>query len=101
MRTTRIADLIVLAAMAAAVASAPGTRAWAHSGHSNGGPAAVEAPPERRVEFDAPTPGTYQLPVIKSAPDGVVLDSSGAERRLHKVMVGKVVVLSFVYTQCS
>jgi cytochrome oxidase Cu insertion factor (SCO1/SenC/PrrC family) len=30
-----------------------------------------------------------------------VLDLSGAERRLHQVMAGKVVVLSFVYTQCS
>ena len=65
--------------------------------------AAVEAPVGRRAEFDfdAPTPGTYRLPVIKPAPDGPVLDARGAERRLHQLMAGKVVVLSFVYTQCS
>jgi cytochrome oxidase Cu insertion factor (SCO1/SenC/PrrC family) len=101
MRTTRIADLIGLAVVATAVAAAPGASAWAHPGHSSGGPTAVEAPLERRVEFEAPTPGTYQLPVIKPAPDGAVLDARGAERRLHQLMAGKVVVLSFVYTQCS
>ena len=43
----------------------------------------------------------HDTPVIKPAPDGVVLDASGARRRLHELMAGKVVVLSFVYTQCT
>jgi len=106
MHATRIARRIVLATLAAVVASAPGPGAWAHSGHPHARspePAAVEAPAGRRAEFDfdAPTPGTYRLPVIKPAPDGAVLDARGAERRLHQLMAGKVVVLSFVYTQCS
>ena len=86
----------------------PSRLAWAHGGHGHApatttGRAAVEAPVGRRAEFDfdAPTPGTYRLPVIKPAPDGPVLDARGAERRLHQLMAGKVVVLSFVYTQCS
>jgi cytochrome oxidase Cu insertion factor (SCO1/SenC/PrrC family) len=102
MRTIRIAHLIVLAAVALAAAGAPGPDASAHPGHGKSAtPAAVEVPRAGRVEFEAPPAGTYQLPVIKPAPDGAVLDSSGAGRRLHQLMAGKVVVLSFVYTQCS
>src|SRR5262249_35683263 len=72
---------------------APGP-AWAHPGHGSSGapdPAAVQVPVERRIEFKAPAPGTYQLPVIKPAPDGAVLDTRGVPRRLHQVMAGKVV----------
>ena len=104
MRTTRIAHLIALAAVVATVAGAPDPGAWAHPGHAPGSasePATVEALADRRIEFEAPAPGTYRLPVIKPAPDGAVLDARGSERRLHHLMDGKVVVLSFVYTQCS
>lgn len=104
MRTTQVAHLIVLASVFTAVAGAPAPGAWAHPAQSHGRPPespAVEAPVGRRVEFDAPAPGTYRLPVIKPAPDGAVLNASGAWRRLHQLMAGKVVVLSFVYTQCS
>jgi cytochrome oxidase Cu insertion factor (SCO1/SenC/PrrC family) len=101
---TWIARRITLATMVTTLAAAPGSGAWAHPGHgASGAPdaAAVQAPAERRIEFDAPVPGTYQLPVIKPAPDGAVLDANGVPRRLHRLMAGKVVVLSFVYTQCS
>jgi cytochrome oxidase Cu insertion factor (SCO1/SenC/PrrC family) len=101
---TRIARRIVLAMLLTTLAGAPGSGAWAHPGHAASGapePAAVQAAGERRIEFEAPTPGTYQLPVIKLAPDGAVLDTHGTPRRLHQLMAGKVVVLSFVYTQCS
>ena len=100
---TRIACRIALV-MLVTLAGAPGSRAWAHPGHAPSGapdPAAVQAVVDHRIEFDAPAPGTYQLPVIKPAPDGAVLDSNGIPRRLHQLMAGKVVVLSFVYTQCS
>jgi cytochrome oxidase Cu insertion factor (SCO1/SenC/PrrC family) len=101
---TRIARQMVLATTLTTLAGAPGSGAWAHPGHAaNGAPdaAAVQVPVERRIEFDAPVPGTYQLPIIKPAPDGAVLDTHGVPRRLHRLMAGKVVVLSFVYTQCS
>jgi cytochrome oxidase Cu insertion factor (SCO1/SenC/PrrC family) len=101
---SRIARRIVLAMVVTTLAGAPGSGAWAHPGHgSSGAPeaAAVQAAAERRIEFDAPVPGTYRLPVIKPAPDGAVLDTHGVPRRLHRLMAGKVVVLSFVYTQCS
>src|SRR5262245_59582193 len=100
MRKARIAQLITRAALATAAALAPAATAWAHSGHPHVGssePSPAAAPTERLVEFEAPPPGTYQLPVIKPAPDGAVLDARGISRRLHQVMAGKVVVLSFVY----
>jgi cytochrome oxidase Cu insertion factor (SCO1/SenC/PrrC family) len=101
MRTIRLVPLVV-AAVTTAIAGAPGPGVSAHPAHPRAaGPSAVEAPAARRVEFDAPAPGTYRLPVIKPAPDGTVLDARGATRRLHALMAGKVVVLSFVYTQCT
>ena len=51
--------------------------------------------------YDPPEPGTYALPVIKPATDGEVLDSAGASHRLFHYMQDKVVLLSFIYTQCS
>jgi cytochrome oxidase Cu insertion factor (SCO1/SenC/PrrC family) len=96
---------MALAAVIAAIAWAPGAGAWAHPAPAArpAAPAPVEARAGRdaRFDFEAPIPGSYRLPVIKPAPDGAVLDASGAGRRLHRLMAGKIVVLSFVYAQCS
>lgn len=40
------------------------------------------------------------LPVIRSAPDGQVLDAAGNRHRLREAMRGRIVLLSFVYLQC-
>jgi protein SCO1 len=52
-------------------------------------------------DYDAPAPGSYQLPVIKVAPDGAVLDSNGKGEHLRDVFRGRVTVLSFIYTRCA
>jgi cytochrome oxidase Cu insertion factor (SCO1/SenC/PrrC family) len=52
-------------------------------------------------EYAAPVPGSYQLPVIKAAPDGEVLDAQGNTLRLQEVTRGRVTVLSFIYTRCA
>lgn len=52
-------------------------------------------------DYDAPAPGSYQLPILDAATDGVVLDATGAPVSLHSVMRGRVVVLSFIYTRCT
>ena len=54
-----------------------------------------------KFDFDPPAPGTYQLPVIRAAADGEVLDTLGKERLLHEVYDGKVILLSFIYTRCT
>ena len=59
--------------------------------------------PARRGRVDAarlPAPGSYELPRIASAPDGTLLDSDAQVRRLHRVLRGRLSVLSFVYSYC-
>jgi len=51
--------------------------------------------------FEAPQPGTYTLPVIKSAADGEVLNSKAEALRLGQFTRGKVTVMSFIYTRCA
>jgi cytochrome oxidase Cu insertion factor (SCO1/SenC/PrrC family) len=52
-------------------------------------------------DYDAPAPGTYQLPVVKVAPDGPVLDSNGKSMNLRDLIRGRITVLSFIYTRCA
>jgi cytochrome oxidase Cu insertion factor (SCO1/SenC/PrrC family) len=52
-------------------------------------------------QYAAPEPGTYQLPVVKPAADGEVLDSKGAPHRLHDLVRGRVTVMSFIYSRCG
>jgi cytochrome oxidase Cu insertion factor (SCO1/SenC/PrrC family) len=55
------------------------------------------------AEFDyaAPEPGSYQLPVIKAAAAGEVLDAQGNVLQLQEITRGRVTVLSFIYTRCA
>ena len=52
-------------------------------------------------DYDPPAPGSYSLPVIKSAADGEVLDSAGQLRSLRTMLDGRVTILSFVYLRCA
>ena len=51
-------------------------------------------------DYDVPTAGTYELPILQAAMDGTVLATNGAPVRLHELMRDRVVVLSFIYTRC-
>jgi cytochrome c peroxidase len=64
-------------------------------------PPVVLAPGYFDLEFEAPKPGSYTLPVIRQAADGEVLDETGRVRRLWDVFGDSVVLLSFIYTTCS
>jgi cytochrome c peroxidase len=66
-----------------------------------GEPVTVLAPGYTRLEFPAPVPGTYHLPPLWEAADGQVLDTAGKPTRLRALMGDKVVVMSFIYTQCN
>jgi cytochrome c peroxidase len=57
--------------------------------------------PSPPLGYEPPVPGTYELPVVKPATDGKVLDTAGATHRLFEYMHDKIVLLSFVYTRCS
>jgi protein SCO1 len=53
------------------------------------------------AEYEPPVPGTYTLPVIKSAGDGEVIDSQNHSLHLHELTRGRVTVMSFIYTRCA
>jgi cytochrome oxidase Cu insertion factor (SCO1/SenC/PrrC family) len=55
--------------------------------------------PERA--YDAPLPGSYELPIVKRAADGDVLDVHGRPLRLSELTHGRVTVMSFIYTRCA
>ncbi|MFA6052452.1 MAG: cytochrome c peroxidase [Methylobacter sp.] len=61
----------------------------------------VLAPGYGSLQFSAPEPGTYTLPVLGAAADGAVLDTEGKDIALHKLMGDKIVLLSFIYSTCS
>lgn len=52
-------------------------------------------------DYEVPVPGSYELPAVKPAADGAVLDSAGQARRLRDLTRGKVTVMSFIYTRCA
>jgi protein SCO1/2 len=74
--------------------------ALADPAHHHGG-ATAEPPRPAGFDYDPPEPGGYRLPPLGVAADGVALDESGAERRLHGLMKGRITVLSFIYTRCG
>ena len=60
----------------------------------------VLAPGYSALKFQAPAAGSYSLPSLGKAADGVLLDSSGAPATLHALYNDKTIVLSFIYTSC-
>jgi protein SCO1/2 len=58
-------------------------------------------PHDSDYDYDPPVPGSYALPVIKLAPDGVIIDSAGQALNLRELTHGRITVLSFIYTRCA
>ena len=73
----------------------------AQTQHQHDAPAQILAPGYRVLEYDAPEPGTYQLPPLGRAGGGLVLDETGRERPLAEFIGDKFVVLSFIFTNCN
>lgn len=59
------------------------------------------APGYGPLSYTLPEIGSYPLPPLGAAADGEVLDSDGSNRRLHDYFGDKVVLLGFVYSNCS
>lgn len=76
------------------------------AGPAAAAPKAAVARPELALgrsemyDYDPPEPGTYSLPPLMRAGDGVVLQSDGRPERLLELMEGRLTVLSFIYTRC-
>jgi protein SCO1 len=58
-------------------------------------------PRDSDFDYDPPAPGSYSLPVIKTAAAGVLLDSTGKAVNLRDLTRGRITVLSFIYTRCA
>lgn len=59
------------------------------------------APGYQKLPFEAPKPGSYQLPPLGVAADGAVVDSDGKSTRLYDLYGDKIVVLGFIYATCD
>lgn len=51
--------------------------------------------------YRAPEPGTYELPPIRTVHDHGVVDSSGRDTTLDRVIDDRIAVVSFIYGTCS
>ncbi len=63
--------------------------------------AAPAAPGYGSLGYALPAPGSYQLPAIRPAADGEVLDEQGQTESLHQLLRGKYTLLSFIYSNCQ
>jgi cytochrome oxidase Cu insertion factor (SCO1/SenC/PrrC family) len=52
-------------------------------------------------DYDPPLPGTYELPPLGVARDGLVVGPDGRVVHLYELFGSKVVILSFIYTRCA
>ncbi len=59
------------------------------------------APGYGDLGYIAPAAGSYNLPPLRNAADGAVLDEDGNSVRLHEFYGDKMVLLSFIYSSCS
>lgn len=53
------------------------------------------------LPFTAPSAGSYQLPVLGIAANGIVLTTDNKTTALYDLMGDKIVLLSFIYATCS
>jgi len=59
------------------------------------------APGYAALEYDLPEPGSYKLPIFKTAGDGTVLTSTGKSSRLYQEFANKYVLMGFIYSNCD
>ena len=51
--------------------------------------------------YELPLPGTYSLYNIREAGDGKIIEENGKNNSLHKLMDGKITLMSFIYSNCT
>lgn len=86
--------IIARLALMIALVAAMGVELAAHESSGEAGPA-------DHYVYQLAAPGTYQLPVIKPARGGIVLDDRGATHELRELLTGQFTLLAFVYTRCG
>jgi len=56
---------------------------------------------DRDHDYDAPKPGSYELPVVRRASGGTLIENTGKSVDLTELTRGRITVLSFIYTRCA
>lgn len=93
--------LAIVACVAVAAGNMPAGRSLAHESAGATGGIAALFPRSDSYDFPVPTPGSYDLPSIRPAPDGAVLGHDGAQHRLNSLLAGRISIVSFVYLNCA
>ncbi|MEM7465403.1 MAG: cytochrome c peroxidase [Pseudomonadota bacterium] len=76
--------------------------AWAHKNHAEKTQdAVILAPGYQALTFEAPVPGSYELPIIKPAADGSVITHLEESTSLHRLLGDRIGIISFIYTNCD
>jgi cytochrome c peroxidase len=91
--------MTILAISGIIALSAPAAYPHSNEPHSGGG-GDVSRSSGGRLDYDPPPPGSYRLPPIQKATDGMVFDAEGKEHNLFALMTDRYVLLSFIYTGC-
>jgi protein SCO1/2 len=90
-----------LIAAAALVSVTASTAVFGHEARQHQAAAARADVGSEAYAFPLPKPGSYELPPIKRAAGGHVLDEQGHARDLGDVLRGRITVLAFIYTRCG
>jgi protein SCO1/2 len=75
--------------------------ALAHDAHPHKPAADATRGPSAAYAFPLPQAGSYELPPIKKAAGGPVLDENGRTHDLVDLLQGRITVLAFIYTRCG
>lgn len=100
---TRTATLVAGATCALALALPAGARAHEGGGDHAAAPDAAAGPdaPPGGHRFEAPAPGTYELPPIDRVSEHTLLGASGDPAPLLGLEPGEAALVSFVYLSCG
>ena len=64
-------------------------------------PEIMLAPGWGELSFEAPAAGSYELPIIRPAAGGAILDTDGKSLNLDDLLGEKITILSFIYRTCD
>jgi len=73
---------------------------FAHEGVRQDNSGELSGPADSYV-YRLAEPGTYELPAIKPAAGGMVLDERGKPHELKHLLRGHLTILAFIYTRCG
>jgi cytochrome oxidase Cu insertion factor (SCO1/SenC/PrrC family) len=87
--------------LAAWLVASPGTAGLAETSAAENARPELQLGRTAEYDYDPPAPGSYRLPTLQPARDGLLLNAEGQPVRLHELIEGRIAILSFIYTRCT